>query len=305
MRATMRGLVVVVLGLAVVAPVEAQLGGLMRRAKEAAEKKAVENDPRAPEASTSTQNPFADPAVVFITEDQLGRFEKALQYEIAQRNELRKALAAGKTREEYQACTMGVGTSPEMMKLIQDMADSSANASPEQAMKAQQKMSTDMQALLMKTCGPDLQQAQSGLAQRLRQIEAEASNIAMPPGYTPPAGAQGRLEERPVVNVAFSYRAPRPSFPSFEARRRAQAANAYPFARAYGMLKERVPVLCAKDAKVSAPSTITVGGQKMTVVKIQGQGQQYVFRQDEVDVLSKRCPSVMSLMNGLFDSEPK
>lgn len=277
MRATLRGFVVVVLGLAVVAPVQAQLGGLMRRAKEAAEKKTAEKDPRAPEPSSSTQNPFADPAVVFITQDQLGRFEKGLQYEIAQRNELRKSLATARTREDYQACTQSVATSPEMMKMIQDMADSSANGTPEQLMKAQQKMYADMQSILTKTCGPDPQQAQSGRSERLRQIEAEASDVAMPPGYTPPAGMEtGSASGKPRV-----------------------------FARPYGMLKERIPVFCATDKKASAPTPITVGNEKMTIVRVQGQGMQYAFRQDEVDTLNKGCGTVMALMNQLFDSDAR
>jgi len=301
--------------MAATTPAEAQLGGLMRRAKEAAEKKAAEKDPRAPDPSASTQNPFADPAVVFITQDQLGRFEKALQYEIDQRNALRKSLAAATTQEEYQACNLSVGTSPEMMKMIQDMADSSANGTAEQIMKAQQKMYADMQAIVTKKCGPDPRQTESSRFDRLRQIEAEASDIAMPSGYTPPPGAQGRAGERhgnyaafltsrpasPYANVAFSYRAPRPFFPSLEAGARAQMPNPHPFARAYGMLKERIPVFCAKDRKVSAPTTITVGTEKITVVKVQGQGQQYVYRQDEVDTLNAGCASVMALMNSLFD----
>jgi hypothetical protein len=52
---------------------------------------------------------------------------------------------------------------------------------------------------------------------------------------------------------------------------------------------------------VSAPTTITVGTEKITVVKVQGMGQEYVYRQDEVDALNKGCASVMALMNSLFD----
>jgi hypothetical protein len=316
MRARLiRSLLVVALVTAAAFPVEAQLGGLMRRAKEAAEKKAGEKDPRAAEPAASTRNPFADPAIVFISQDQLARFEKGLQYEIDQRNALRKSLAsAGKSQEEYQACSQGAMTSPEMMKMIQDMADSSANASTEQMIKAQQKMYADMQATITKQCGPDPKQSQGARFERLRQIENEASDVAMPPGYTPPAGSQGRAGERPAdyaafltgaqasprANVAFSYRA-RPFFPSLEARARAQAAKSYPFARAYGMLKERIPVFCGKDKKVSAPTTITVGTEKITIVKVQQGGMEYVYRQDEVDALNAGCARVMGLMNALFD----
>jgi hypothetical protein len=300
MRATLLGSVLVVVVTAAAAtPAEAQLGGMIRRAKEAAEKKA------APEPATTTANPFSDPAVVFITQDQLARFEKALQYEIDQRNALRKAAAGAKSQAEYQACAQGVAISPEMMKIVQDMADSSANGTTEQLIKAQQKMQTDMAAILAKRCGPDPQANQGSRFERLRQIEAEASDIAMPAGFTATSGAQGRLEERttPYGNVALSYRASRPYFPSFEAR--AQAASAHPFARHYGMLKERIPVFCATDKKMSAPTTITVGNQKMTIVKVRSAqgGLEYAFRQDEVDALNAGCASVMAKMNALFDTQ--
>jgi hypothetical protein len=274
---------------------------MIRRAKEAAEKKA------APEPATTTANPFADPSVVFITQDQLGRFEKGLQYEIDQRNALRKAAASVKSPQEFQACSQGVAISPESMKLVQDWAESSANTTPEQMMKNQQKMQTDMQAMITKACGPDPNSLQNGRFERLRQIEAEASDIAMPAGFKPAAGARGQIEERahPYGNVAFSYRAPRDYFSSFEAR--AQAANAHPFARHYGMLKERIPVFCAKDKKMSAPTTITVGNEKMTIVRVRAAqgGLEYAFRQDEVDALNAGCASVMAKMNALFDLDQK
>ena len=273
MRRTLIGRFLVVVAVAAAAaPVEAQLGGMMRRAKEAAEKKTAEKDPRAAEPAASTQNPFADPAVVFITQDQLARFEKALQHEIDERNALRTSLG-GKTQVDYQTCAQSVATSPEMMKIVQDMADSSANASTEQLIKAQQKMSADMQAMLTTKCGPDPNQTQSARFERVRQIEAEASDVAMPPGYKPPVGAD---------------------------------SGGRPFARGYGMLKERVPVFCATDKKASAPTQITVGAEKMTVVKVRAQGSmEYAFRQDEVDILNAGCGRVMALMNSLFDIEIK
>ncbi len=261
--------------LSVASPVEAQLGGLMRKAKEAAKEKTAEKDPRAPEATGSTQNPFADPAIVFITQDQLGRFQKGLQHEVTQRNALRKQLASLQTREQYQACAQSAATSPELMKLIQDAADSSANLPVEQMMKRQQQMYADMGALVEKKCGVDPQKVESSRAERLRQIEAEASDLAMPPGY----------------------KAPPPEAP--------QAVIVRPFARAYGMLKERGPVFCGKLAEKAplTPTTITVGTEKMSVVKIRGAGQDYVFRQDEADALTQGCSGVMALMNAIFDAQ--
>ncbi len=266
--------------MSVASPAEAQFGGLMRKAKEAAKEKTAEKDPRAPEATSSTRNPFADPAIVFITQDQLGRFQKALQHEVTQRNALRKQLASLQTREQYQACTQGAATSPELMKLIQDAADSSANLPVDQMMKRQQQMYADMAALVEKKCGVDPQKVESSRAERLRQIDAEASDVAMPPGY----------------------KAPSPEAPSPEAP---QAVTARPFARAYGMLKERIPVFCGKLAEKAplTPTTITVGTEKMSVVKIPGAGQDYVYRQDEADALTQGCSGVMALMNAVFDAQ--
>ena len=278
MRVTLFGLCLVVVMVAAWArPVEAQLGGLIRRAGEAAKEKTAPKDPRAAEPAASTRNPFADPAIVFITQDQLGRFQKGLQDEVAQRNELRKSLAALKSPAEYQACGGGVATSPEFMKMMQDWAEAGANLTGDQAIKHAQKMQTDMAALMLKHCGIDPQKAQGAALERTKQIEAEASGVAMPPGYTPPAGTE-------------------PDTP---------AAKAQPFARAYGMLKERIPVFCGKlDAKAPlTPTPMTIGSEKVMVVKLPGQGQEYVFRQDEAQALTNGCGGVMASMNSLFDTQ--
>jgi hypothetical protein len=248
-------------------PAEAQLGGLMRKAREAA--KEAPKDPRSstPAAATSTQNPFADPAVVFITQEQLGRFDKALRFEIAKREELKKSLAGGKTPEEYNVCSTTVATSKEMQQIVMKWSESAANMPPDQMAKAGEKMQADVQALTTKHCGVDPNQANSGRADRIRAIENEASVVAMPPGWTPPAG------------------------------------TAAP--RAYAMFKERIPVFCAKvDAKAAlTPTPVQIGGEKVLVVKIPGSGPEYVFRQDEAEALTRGCSGVMTLINSLFDTQ--
>jgi len=304
--------------ISVATPVEAQLGGLMRKGKEAL--KEPVKDPRTSEAaSTSTSNPFADPAIVFITQDQLGRFQKGLQHEVTQRNALRKQLASLQTREQYQACSQGAVTSPELMKLIQDFADSSANLPADQMVKRQQQMYTEMAAMVEKKCGIDPQKVESSRFARLKQIEAEASDIAMPVGYKAPP--QARLERETVdwaamwndsaarTPIALNVHAPKsPMFGEAPAAAaRAQAPTAHPFARAYAMLKERVPVFCQRlsEKKPLTPTTITVGTEKVSVVKIPGSGQDYVFRQDEADALTQGCAGVMALMNAIFDDVQK
>ena len=245
---------------------EAQLGGLMRKAREAA--KEAPKDPRASTpAATSTQNPFADPAVVFITQEQLGRFDKALRFEIAKREELKKSLAAGKTHDEYAACSTTVAMSNEMQQIIKKWSEMAANTPPDQMAKAGEKMQADVAALATKHCGVDPNQADRGRADRIRAIENEASVVAMPPGWTPPAGTEGP--------------------------------------RAYAMFKERIPVFCGKvEAKAAlTPTPVQIGGEKVMVVKITGSGAEYVFRQDEAEALTQGCSGAMTLINSLFDTQ--
>jgi hypothetical protein len=166
-----------------------------------------------------------------------------------------------------------------MMKMIQDMADSSANATTDQMIKAQQKMYADMQAMVTKTCGVDPAKTKNESFERMRLIEAEASDVAMPPGYQPPADADSP----------------------------AGGSKPRPFARGYGMLKERVPLFCGKleEKAPMTPVTITIGPDRVTVVKFPGQGQEWVFRQDEVAALTGGCGMAMKSMNALFDVEIK
>jgi hypothetical protein len=237
---------------------------------------------------------------------------------VTQRDALRKQLASLQTREQYQACQQGIGTSPELMKLIQDAADASANLPADQMIKRQQQMYADMAALMEKKCGVDPQKVESSRAERLRQIEAEASDIAMPPGYKAPP-PEARLERETVdwaamwndsparAPIALNVRAPKSSHfgEAPAAAARAQTVTVRPFARAYGMLKERIPVFCGKLAEKAklTPTTITVGTEKMSVVKIPGAGQDYVYRQDEADALTQGCSGVMALMNAVFDAQ--
>jgi hypothetical protein len=305
--------------MAVAMPADAQLGGLMRKAREAAKEATTEKDPTKSEPATSPgPNPFADPAIVFITQDQLGRFEKALRYEVAQRNELRKSLAALKTPQEYQACTQEAAASPEFLEIMMALGNTDPNASQDQMMKATQKMQTDMAAMVTKRCGADPSQGASQRLERVKQIELEASDIAMPPGYKAPvAFLERHVPAGPAAQsndwygaarspVALSYRARRPLFlEAAPAAGAAQMPNPHPFARAYAMLKERIPVFCAKvEAKANLqPTQITIGTEKVSVVKIPGSGQDYVYRQDEASALTTGCASVMGQLNSLFDTQ--
>jgi hypothetical protein len=244
---------------------------------------------------------FADPAIVFITQDQLGRFQKGLQHEVTQRNALRKQLASLQTREQISGVFAGGCHVARIDEARAGLGRGERNLPVDQMMKRQQQMFTDMAAMVEKKCGMDPQKVESSRFERLRQIEAEASDIAMPPGYKAPP--QARLEREPVdwaamwndsaarTPIALNVHAPKsPMFGEAPAAAaRAQAPTARPFARAYAMLKERVPVFCQRlsEKKPLTPTTITVGTEKVSVVKIPGSGQDYVFRQDEADALTQ------------------
>ena len=276
-------------------PVEAQLGGLIRRGADAAKKQA---EPKTEQPAATQKDPFADPAVVRITQDQAGRFQRALQYEVDKRNELRaelkKAASNMKTPAEYDQCVQEYATSPEVMKLVQDMADKSADGSVEAVMKNMNAMQTGMEAGKLKRCGVDPRTTgtEAKVAERLRQIEAEASDVAMPPGWTPRASG--------VARVAFDMNG-RPMITSLSgiaevaAGRAAQAPNPlgpmanHPFLRAYAMLKERVPRFCESKQRNEANGLIQV--------KSDSGGLNYVFAKEEADALSGTCSPIMRLFN--------
>jgi hypothetical protein len=274
-------------------PVEAQLGGLIRRGADAAKKQA---EPKTEQPAANQKDPFADPAVVRITQDQAARFQRALQYEVDKRNELRtelkKAASSVKSPAEYDKCIQEYATSPEVMKLIQDMADKSADGSAEALMKNMNAMQTEMEAGKLKRCGADPRTAgtEAKIAERLRQIEADASDVAMPPGWTPRAAG--------VARVAFDTNG-RPTIASLSgvaeiaAGRAAQGpmipVTAHPFLRAYAMLKERVPRFCESKQRNEANGLVQVQGTSA--------GNNYVFAKEEADALSGTCNPIMGLFN--------
>jgi hypothetical protein len=276
-------------------PVEAQLGGLIRRGADAAKKQA---EPKTEQPAANQKDPFADPAVVRITQDQAARFQRALQYEVDKRNELRaelkKAASGMKSPAEYEKCAQEYGMSPEAMKLIQDMADKSADGSAEALMKNMTAMQTEMEAGKAKRCGADPRTsgAEAKIAERLRQIEAEASDVAMPPGWTPRTANVARaafdLNGRPTI-ASLS------GIAEVAAGRAAQAPNPlgpmanHPFLRAYAMLKERVPRFCESKQRSESNNLIQV--------KSDSGGLSYVFAKEEADALTPTCSPIMSLFN--------
>jgi len=277
-------------------PVEAQLGGLIRRGADAAKKQA---EPKTEQPAATQSDPFADPAVVRITQDQARRFQQALQYEVDKRNELRAELkkAAGnmKSPEEYTKCSQEYATSPEAMKLVQDMADKSADGSADALMKNMKAMQTEMEAGKTKRCGVDPRTTgtEAKIAERLRQIEGEASDVAMPPGWTPRAALAPPGPNAPLFAAMGLRTGSLAGVPEAAAGRAAQGpmipVTAHPFLRAYAMLKERVPRFCESKQRNESNNLIQVQGASA--------GNNYVFAKEEADALSGTCNPIMSLFN--------
>jgi hypothetical protein len=159
----------------------AQLGGLLRRkigevvkgdepTKEAAEKTATE-----PAATPASR----DPNVVEVNDAVLTALENSLQTEIRLREEFRKELAALKTPEQYNACTAEVYLSPEGQKISMRVVEVVENATQAQMQAVAAQVSKDIEALTLKTCGPDVRQFNdSWRAKRLSEIQSQAAGAA-------------------------------------------------------------------------------------------------------------------------------
>lgn len=242
---------------------DAQLGGLLRRARETITKPEPEQPAQQP-ATTPAQDPFADPHILPITEDQVTRFINALRYEIDKRDELVKLLSALKSPEEYQQCAQAAGTSQEMMQMIQDFADKSADLPADQMMKNMAAMHAAQGAMLAKRCGTNPGEwPESRRIARLQEIEGEAAAIAPPSGWTPPA----EPEAAPASSSAV---------------------------RAYAMLKERIPKYCM--ASREAPPASSQQG----VRQIPGESAKiwYVYTEAEVGAMTRaRCDVTINHWN--------
>jgi hypothetical protein len=285
------------LALGAAAPAEAQLGGLMRRAREAVKPPETPVTPAEapqPAAPRTVSNPFSSPDIVLIDDAQVARFQKALSYEHAQREDVRNMMAAAEKRVAgYKECTQTVGTSPEAMQIIQDWSEKISGMPNEQGAKAVPQMYGEVAALVAKKCGEDPGAAAKIRDERMGAIEGEASNIAMPPGWTAPR-QQAHTEFEVEMMLAVGQRLHGPmAAASLSA---AQAPVPYPFLRPYAMLKERIPVFCGASTP-PPPSTLDTDAGPMTVVQIPGRGGlAYVYREQEASALSRGCVAVMKLL---------
>lgn len=263
------------------ATAHAQLGGLIKRkAKQAVTGQAKEQPADTVDNDARMKEIYAkNPNIVPITTDQLVRVEKALKFEISERDALRKEKPP-KTQEEYQICSGNAVLSPEIMKISQDFADKNANASVDEMMKAQQKMQEQIQAAVLKRCGEDPKEWAIRRDARLAEVEARASDIAMPEGWVP--RSTGLRVPMPAVQWG--------SDAGDSEEKVATIQMPHPFLIAYANLKERIAAFCLIIGSDDANVQLGRSGVGVAVPQVGQKGRLItIYSNDEAKALSTRC----------------
>jgi hypothetical protein len=292
MRSRITGVLLGALVVAVSAsPAEAQLGGLLKnKAKEAVQSPAKKDEakPRSDAAAAA----LSAPNVVPITQDVIDRFKTGLNVEIKLRGEFRTFLASLKTPQQLQQCKLEVMMSPEGQKISMQMANLADNTPPAELQKVMMKAGTEIEALTTKVCGTDpTEWNDTKRADRLRDIEGQASDAAAPPGFVAP----GRDTPALPVDASRDDAEGRggPSMPEkgsvLEHVAGAQGMP-HPYLLAYALLKERIPPFCVVFASVMKEGDVTYH-------YIPGLGKGvWVYSNDEARVLAKNCQTIMELL---------
>ena len=267
-----------------------QLGGLIKsKVKQTVDPKKDEKKSE----SDKAVNPLASADVVLMTPVVLDGLKKGLTFEVSERAAFRKMLASLKTREQYAECSQETALTDEGQKIAMQFADIPENATPAQMQKAMMKMADDMKVLTTKRCGTDPGEwPESRRADRLREIQGQASNLAMPPGWVAP---KSPLADEPLNPRDFEAHGPSAGLDgTIEGTSTAQGAQ-YPYGRPYMMLIERFPPFCGDLAKKGNKGKPDPAG-----VKIPGIGSvYYVYTADEAAALMTTCEDLMALLGKL------
>ncbi len=135
------------------AAAEAQFGGMLKKAGEAAVKKGApqpEAPPAAPAAPQSSSSALGCPVDVAA----MDRMLKGMEAERAARDAALKEAASAKTQAQYNACQGELAASPEMQKAMEAMTSLPENATPAQSQAAMEKFATTMSTVMNQKCGP-------------------------------------------------------------------------------------------------------------------------------------------------------
>lgn len=262
-------------------PAYAQLGGFLKKKVKEAVQAPVKQEQAKQQADEAAASALSDPDVIPITRESTARFRTALGAEARLRAEFRAQLASVKSQEEYDACSGELMMSQEVQQLTMRLADKSANASAADMQKLMLKHTSDLEALVMKRCGPSPSQWDPGkVAQRLQEIEGEASDALAPPGAA-------------VADPDVS--AERHPGPSAHAAEPGQA-EAHPYRRKYALLKERWTPFCGALTEAALK-----GDGKYRTVKGVGSGV-YVYSSSEAEVMTANCTAVMADLSEVLEA---
>lgn len=135
----------------------------------------------APAAAEAQAPPDYGPDVLVISEPVLAALEKGLRTEIALRAELRKQLAALKTKAEYQSCTTAALSSPESAKITEYVINMPEDMTPGEMQRRSVRATRAVEVFFLRKCGPDPNKFnETWRAAQLREIEEKAAAAAGP-----------------------------------------------------------------------------------------------------------------------------
>jgi hypothetical protein len=175
--------VVAVLSLPAPYSAHAQLGGLIKKKVTEAVKGPEKKPDQQPNATGSnSDSPLGSNSdILEITEPVFAGVIRGLETELRLQSEFRAELAKYPTQEQYNQCLVKVAQNPEYMKIMERAGNLPANVTPDQAMAAQKKMSSELEALTDKTCPVkpvDMVWPNGKRAERLAEIHVKAAEAA-------------------------------------------------------------------------------------------------------------------------------
>lgn len=150
---------------------DAQLGGLIRRAGEAAKKGAPQ-----PEAPPAGPQPAASALGCPVDAAALDRVVKGMEAERAARDAALKEAASARTQAQYNACQSELAAGPEMQKAMESLGSLPDNATPAQSQAAMEKFATAMSTLLTEKCGPPPGEARDLLNRKFTEAGKQGSD---------------------------------------------------------------------------------------------------------------------------------
>ncbi len=264
-----------VVAVAVPQGAQAQLGGLI--------KKKV-NELTKPPVAAPAKPTYDNPDVLTITEPVLVALEKGLKTEVALREAFETELAAMKTQPQYQQCQMDALGSDAGQKFSESLSAAAEKENQDERTRLMTKLSSDMQAFLLKQCGEDPGKLGAGWkVARLKEIQLKAAAAAGPihPG--------GPGED--------SIHGPWLSGESDEANQIQEGMTL----TQYLILQERVMAYCKFMKNLTAKDPVDPKeGEGPTPdggLKIGGyNGKFYVYSEEESKLLQRYCTDLMNLM---------